>query len=254
MLFFAGVFIISCKTEPKKETVNNDLLMDNLKGAVTMVESTPYTPDSTGKISAMDSCCISVSEYDGKGYIVKTAQKDKAGKTNTGEELTHFDNGKMKEVIETKDGKQSGKLTIELDSAGKYIAASHFDSSGKRDLKYDGLTEDMYGNILTGKQYNDSGMLKSTWKNDFTNNMYAGGESTDSTGKVVWKSNGTRNDKGDRITWNTTEVKKDSTISKSYTYTYESYDEQGNWIQQTQLEKGKATKVTKRAITYAKKE
>ena len=46
----------------------------------------------------------------------------------------------------------------------------------------------------------------------------------------------------------------DTTITKNLTYRYDASDDQGNWIQRTEMEKGKPTKVEKRTITYAKKE
>jgi inorganic pyrophosphatase len=48
---------------------------------------------------------------------------------------------------------------------------------------------------------------------------------------------------------------KDSTTTKTTTFKYDSYDEQGNWTQRTTFDdKGKATKVIKRTHTYYKKD
>lgn len=254
MLLFAGAFIISCKTEQKKETVYNDLFNDNLKGNVTMVETTPYKVDSTGKPGEMDSCCISVSEYDSKGYITKNTQKDKTGKVTTEDVFTHFDGGQMKEIVTAKEGKPAGKLTIEIDSAGHYIGGERFDSVGKKQFFYTDLTQDEYGHVLTGKELKQDSSLNSSWKNMYEKQNYTGSENTDSSGKVTYKSTAKVNDNGDQTEYNSTEIKKDTTITKTLTYKYEAPDDHGNWIQRTEMENGKPTKVEKRIITYAKKE
>ena len=253
MLLFAGVCIVSCKTEEKK-TAYNDVFMDNLKGNVTKVETTPYKPDSTGKVGEMDSCCVFISEYDNKGYISKNIQKDKAGKVTTEDIFSHYENGRMKEIITTKAGKPAGKLTIVIDSSGKYTSAERFDSVGKKQFFYTDLTQDEFGHVLTGKEHKPDSTVNSSWKNTFEKQAYTGGESTDSSGKVVYKSTAKINNKGDQIEYNYTEIKKDTTITKNLTYRYDAADDQGNWIQRTEMENGKPTKVEKRTITYAKKE
>jgi hypothetical protein len=254
MLLFAGLFIISCKTEEKKGPVYNDIFLDNLKGNVLAVETTPYKPDSTGKVGEMDSCCVFVSEYDGKGYISKNTQKDKTGKVTTEEIFTHYDNGRMKEVVNTKEGKPAGKLIIVADSSGRYTGAERFDSVGNKQFFYTDLTQDEYGHVLTGKERKPDSSLNSSWKNTFEKQAYISGESTDSSGKVTYKSTSKVNDKGDQIESNSTEIKKDTTITKNLTYRYDAADDQGNWTQRTEMENGKPTKVEKRTITYAKKE
>ena len=254
MLLFAGVFIISCKPQEKKEPVYNDVFLDNLKGNVTMVETTPYKADSTGKPGEMDSCCVFISEYDNKGYISKNTQKDKTGKVTTEEIFTPFDKGRIKEIVTTKDGKPAGKLTLVIDSSGQYTGAERFDSVGKKQFFYTDLTQDEYGHVLTGKERKPDSSVNSSWKNTFEKQAYTGGESTDSSGKVTYKSTAKINDKGDQIEYSSTEVKKDTTITKTLTYRYDASDDQGNWTQRTEMENGKPTKVEKRIITYAKKE
>jgi len=77
----------------------------------------------------------------------------------------------------------------------------------------------------------------------------------DSVGKMVYSYKAELNDKGEVAKSTSVEVGKDSTTTKVNTFTYDSFDEQGNWTQRTTYdEKGKATKVVKRAFTYFKKE
>ena len=254
VILLAAICLFSCKTEEKKETVYNDLLIDNLKGDVLTVESTPYKVDSLGKTGEMDSCCVTLEEYDSKGYIIKITEKEKSGKIKSGTNFTHFDNGLMKEIVNTNDGKPSGKLTIELDSSGKYHSAIHYDSAGKMDVFYKELEQDKYGNVIKGNEYKPDSTLKQSWNNKYKDQFFVGGETTDSSGKSIYTSEIKLNDKGDRISFSSTSMEKDSTVKKSYTYEYGAYDDKGNWTERTEMKNGKPSKVIKRSITYAKKE
>ncbi len=71
MLCITGSVLLSCNNADKKATEvakNSDWNGQNLKGRVQTMEETTYTPDSTGKIGAMDSCCINIQQFDDKGY------------------------------------------------------------------------------------------------------------------------------------------------------------------------------------------
>ncbi|HEX5151796.1 MAG TPA: hypothetical protein VFW07_10115 [Parafilimonas sp.] len=49
---------------------------------------------------------------------------------------------------------------------------------------------------------------------------------------------------------NETNVTKDSTTKTNTTFAYDTWDDQGNRIQQTTTENGKPKKIIKRIITY----
>ena len=115
----AALIAFSCNE--KKETVSstNDLLADNLKGNVQQITDTPYQTDSTGKMGAMDSCCITTIQYDSAGYLIKVVEKDSKGKIKFEQSTTHYDNGLFKEFTNSENGKMPTKISIQLDKEGK---------------------------------------------------------------------------------------------------------------------------------------
>jgi hypothetical protein len=83
LLMATGMIMFSCNDSAKETTTvakNSDWTTQNLKGMVKSLEETSYTPDSTGKIGEMDSCCISTDQFDEKGYITSSSKKDSKGK------------------------------------------------------------------------------------------------------------------------------------------------------------------------------
>ena len=146
-------------------------------------------------------------------------------------------------------------MSIQVDSAGKYSGGQTFDSVGKMTGYYTDLKENEYGIVTDGKYHKPDSSVKMTFTVIYDKGIYLGGSSTDSTGKVVSTTAVKVNDKGDPIEITNINVKKDSTTTEVTSYKYENYDDQGNWLQQTAInDKGKATKIIKRAITYYKKE
>lgn len=252
----AGFFLIACK-DKKQETEgpkNTDLISQNLKGSVESLEETPYKTDSTGKIGDMDTCCTNIQEFDEKGYNPKYYNKDSKG--NNKEEGTYirYDGGQLKEMVMIANGKKKSSLSVQIDKDGKYNGAQSYDSAGKMDGYYLDLRENEYGAVTTGKMYKADSTLKYSFNNTYDKAIFMGGR-TDSAGKMIYESKVKVNDKGDQVEMISTNVTKDSTTTKKETYTYESYDEQGNWTQRTMYDdKGKATKIVKRTITYYKKE
>ena len=84
VIIMAGLFLLaSCNNAGDKAAESkvkySDLANDQLKGNIESIEDTPYQVDSTGKIGAMDSCCINVTEYDANGNAVKSTSKDSKG-------------------------------------------------------------------------------------------------------------------------------------------------------------------------------
>ncbi len=91
-ILFMGSCLVSCNTATKKVEVakNSDWTAQNLKGMVQTMETTNYTPDSTGKIGAMDSCCISVESYDENGYVSASSKKDSKGTVTENTTMAHY--------------------------------------------------------------------------------------------------------------------------------------------------------------------
>ena len=70
-------------------------------------------------------------------------------------------------------------------------------------------------------------------------------------GRVVGRI--TLDNKNNVIENATKEITKDSTTNKTMKYRYDSFDDNGNWAQRTEMdEKGKPVKIVKRTITYYK--
>jgi len=84
VMIMAGLFLLAaCNNaddkSAEKKVKYSDLANDKLKGDIETTEDTPYQVDSTGKIGAMDSCCIDVTQYDENGNAVKYTSKDSKG-------------------------------------------------------------------------------------------------------------------------------------------------------------------------------
>ena len=105
VFFFAG-----CNNADHKVAVKQvkyrDLTNENLKGDIQSIEETSYKVDSTGKMGDMDSCCISVYEYDKNGNKTKSISKDHKGTVKSEIVYTRHENGMWKTVSKIKDGKK----------------------------------------------------------------------------------------------------------------------------------------------------
>ncbi len=254
---FIGTFLFSCDSATKEVAVakNSDWTAQNLKGMVQSVESTSYTPDSTGKTDAMDSCCITTDEFDINGYAIGNSKKDSKGTVTETTSMMHYPEGQMKSIATTKNGKPFNGFEIQLDKDGKYSGGYETDSSGKKTFFYTGLKEDEYGAVTTGTRHKADSSIDGVFENEYVKGTQVAGRIRDSSGKEVYNSKSELNDKGDVVKTTEMNVGKDSTTNTVTTFTYDSYDPQGNWTQKTTYnEKGKATKVVKRTITYHKKE
>jgi hypothetical protein len=252
-----ALLLFACNTEKKEAEVakNSDWYAQHLKGDVQTVEETSYTPDSTGVVGAMDSCCISTETYDDKGYTTITSKKDSKGAVTEEMSMSRYDKGQAKEMSMKKDGKHNSGFKIQLDSAGKYAAAQELDSAGNVKFFYTNLEEDENGGVTTGKRFKADSSLDGTFYNVYTDGLQTGNSYTDSVGKEVYKSVSELNDKGLIAKTTETEVGKDSTKTTVKTFTYDNFDEAGNWTQRTTYnDEGKATKVVKRSLNYFKKD
>ena len=257
LLMIAGMILVSCKNSTKETTVakNSDWTSQNLKGMVKSTEQSTYTPDSAGKTGEMDSCCIVTEQYDEKGYTTSSTRKDIKGNAGETTTMTRYEKGQVKSVSNSKDGKTTGGMDIDIDKDGKYSGARELDSAGKLLFYYTAITEDDNGAVTSGTRHKADSSVVGTFKNEYVNGMQVGNSYTDSSGKLVSSSKSELNDKGDIAKTTETNAGKDSSTTTVTTYTYDTWDEQGNWTQRTTYnDKGKATKVTKRTITYYKKD
>ncbi len=210
--------------------------------------------DSTGKIGEMDSCCASINEFHEKGYNPKFYSNDSKGNIKEEGTLTPYEGGQLKEAITMADGKKKSSFTVRIDKEGKSSGGQSYDSTDKMDTYFTDLKENEYGAVTAGKAYKADSTLKYSFTNDYDKAINRGGH-TDSACKMIYESKMKVNDKGDVVEMNNISVSKDSVIHKKETYSYESYDDQGNWTQRTTYDdNGKVTKIVKRVISYYKKD
>ena len=255
-VLFLGLVLFSCNN--KKETTaikNNDWTSQHLKGNVKSWEETTYTPDSTGKIGEMDSCCVVTQVFDEKGYNTGVQSKDSKGTLKYESTYTRYEDGQMKDIVNMADGKKTGTFSITIDKDGKYNGAKNYDSTGKLISFYTDLTEDEYGAVTSGMEHNADSTAKTSFTAVYDKGYQISSTGKDSSGKTTFVSKTELDDKGDMVKMTTNNTIKDSTTTTVTTYKYDSYDDAGNWTQRTSYnDKGKATKVTKRALTYYKKD
>ncbi|MEO8860633.1 MAG: hypothetical protein ABI358_04375 [Ginsengibacter sp.] len=259
-LAFAAILLIASCNEKKSESTIpkaiSDLAGENLKGDVTQVESDTYLVDSTGKVGPLDE--KSIEKFDSSGYSISYVNMNGKDSIKAKSKFEHNANGFMTSM-ETlgNNGEKKSAMTIDYDSSGKYDLAKSFDSTGKMDVYYSNITANKWGQVIGAKGYHPDSTLKMSFTNDFDSVYYVGGDSKDSVGKTTYSSKIKLNDKRDIVKLDETTVtvdpktKKDSTKNAVTTFTYETWDPHGNWIQQTSInEKGKPTKIVKRVVTY----
>lgn len=252
----AGLFVIACNEASSEADApkNTDLIYQNLKGEIQRIEEVPYKVDSvSGQATVVDTCCTGIEEFDEKGYSKRYTTKDSKGTTKDDYTFTRYENGMLKEQVQTFEGKPRSKFSIQKGQNGSYGDAQNFDSTGKLDAYYTEVNSDTVYNLVMGwKRYKPDSTLHSIATREYDKTLFTSFTNTDSTGKVVMTIKAKNDANGNQIESTTTEMKGDSTTTKVVTYKYEGLDEKGNWTQRTEYEKGKPVKVVKRTITYYK--
>ncbi|HEX7844630.1 MAG TPA: hypothetical protein VF476_02450 [Chitinophagaceae bacterium] len=255
-VIIALLVMISCNNQTAdKKTGFNDLSVENIKGEVSSIEDTPYKVDSAGKMGEMDSCCISVAEYNGDGNVIRNYEKDSKGTMKRESVFERHENGLWKSSKDTKDGKTFLSFDTQLDANGNYAGGQSFDSTGKMEFYYLGITQNEFGQVKAWKQYDKDSIFREEGEASFDKNLQTAFTVKDSVGKVKSSSTSKYNDKGEMTESSNTNVTKDSTTTKVTKYSYDTHDDQGNWTQRTEFDdKGKATRIVKRVYNYRKKE
>jgi hypothetical protein len=247
-----SVVAVSCNQKPSSSSPKavSDVQAENLKGKIQQVETNTYLIDSvSGQKGRLES--KSIEKYDDNGYTVYYSNYTTKDSSTTVSTYDHTLNGYMTAYAGTKNGKPLSSMKLTVDSTtGKYSLAVSFDSTGKEDVFYDSIITNEYGQVLSAKGHHVDSSLKMTFTNNFDSIYYVGGENKDSVGKTTYSSSITLNDKKDPQQMDETNVAKDSTTKTSTTYAYNTWDNTGNWTQQTTTENGKPKKIIERTITY----
>ena len=252
----AGIAVISAACDQSSSSSSTkspgavtDISAENLKGKVQQVETDTYLVDSaTGKMDKLDS--KSIETFDENGYTASYSNFTTKDSATMLYKYEHNANGFMLGMVTTKNDKPFSSMKIEVDSLGKYSLATSFDSTGKMDVFYDEITSNEYGQVLSAKGHHPDSTLKMSFINNYDSIYYTGGKSKDSVGKLTYSSSIQLNDKKDPAQMDETSVTRDSTTNTNTTYAYDTWDDKGNWTQQTASEKGKPKKIIKRTITY----
>lgn len=231
---------------------NADLNQMNLKGKVQSMTETSYTADSTGKTDKADSVSSEYS-FDEHGYLQKQTSHDQSGNVTEETTFSRNEKGAMMELSTTKKGKVSSRLVTTIADDGlTYTGGKTFDSSGKQDSYYTDLKTNEYGIVYAGVQHKMDSTIKNEWDMKFDKANFLGGVSKDSTGQESYRGSVVLNDKGDPASETSTTREKDSTKTENFTYTYDKFDDKGNWLQRTAVKDGKTAKVIKREFVYNK--
>ncbi len=259
LIIMAGLFVLACNNgkdkEADKKVTFRDVDSENLKGDISSVEESPYKTDSTGKIGEMDSCCVSITEYDENGNGVKQVTKDSKGTISSESVLTRHPNGLFKSISNTAKGKSTGGFETKLDDKGNVSWAGEIDSNGKGGVYYTNIMQNEVGEVIGWKQYNKDSVFTGEGEAKYDKHLQLSFTFKDSVGVVKNTSSDKHNDKGELIERSNTNVGKDSTTTTVTKYTYEAHDDMGNWTQRTTWnDKGKATSITKRTVNFRKKE
>jgi hypothetical protein len=250
-VFISSLIACSGNQKTTEARKNTDLIQQNLKGRVQRLEERTVNFDSTGAVKA-DST-LSTTSFNEEGYITNYTSKDSSGKTTFEQTLSHNSDGTFSEVKNTKDGKQTFRLTSEVDKNGNYTGGKTYDSTGKQDSYYTDLKTNEYGIVYAGKQHFMNGNIKSTFDMKYEGPYFVGGKATDSTGKTSYEGTVKLGDKGDAIQEYSSTLEKDSAKIQNLTYKYDGTDDKGNWIQRTTTnDKGRQTAIVKRQFTYYK--
>jgi hypothetical protein len=253
------IVVLSCNETKKQEAPKNtDWLADNLSGGVEQTTDSTFKADSTGAIGELDSCCVVSTKYDAKGYSSGYTSVDKAGTDRQEGTFTHDEKGLFTGQKFTKNGKETSSLTVQ-NNDGEYSGAQSFDSTNKMDFYYTDITANDYGRITGFKQYKADSTLKMSMSFNYNNQFLKDQSAKDSSGKETSSYAQIFDDKNNVVESTYKQVKtdsatkKDSTITTVTKYRYDSFDDNGNWTQRTEMDKdGKPVKTVRRTITYYK--
>jgi hypothetical protein len=226
-----------------------DIKAENLKGKIQQVETNTYLIDSaTGKMGKLESKTIET--FSDSGYTASYSNYTANDSSTTVYNYDHDARGHFTGFTATKNDKPLSSMKAEVDSLDKYVSATSFDSTGKIDVFYTDITLNDFGQILSAKGKHPDSTLKLTFENHYDSIYYTGGENKDSVGKTTYSATVKLNDKKDPASMDEESVAKDSTTKTATTYAYDTWDDTGNWTQQTITENGKPKKIVKRMITY----
>ena len=239
------------ETEEMVVAKNSGWATQNLIGMVQSIEETEYTPDAEGNIGDMDSCCVGTDYFNYEGYVVKYIEKDLEGTIGLESIIEYSENGRFASATDSRKGEADGGRYVTRDESGKTLYARDLDGSGAVKYYYTEMTENEIGQALDGKMFFGDSTFRGTWGIKYIDGTWAGRSWNDSSGTMIYNYTGELNDKGLLIKMTNVEADpEEGTKTTVSTFTYDSFDEIGNWTQRSEIEDDKLIEVKKRTYTY----
>jgi hypothetical protein len=261
-ILFLPLFLFSCKNGENSsdqaseaiEMERNNWANQHLNGMVKSIEETPYTPNENGDISEMDSCCVKITEFSDNGFIMKVTNKNKEGVVTEVSVRERTETGKFVSNTRTENGKETWKRITTRDEEGNHLHTIDTDSTKNVTYFYNDVTSNEFNQPVSGKMYSKDSTFIGTWSWKYIDGLRTGRGWIDSTNVQRVNRTGEVNDKGwlSRVVDVRVDEKGDTTTTIE-NYTYDSFDETGNWTQRTENNDEKPVKVLKRSYTYFEK-
>jgi hypothetical protein len=247
-LFFVALFAFCCSSKKSdlSELSKSDLEAANLKGKVWKIQKTIHTVGDNCKCPAAekDECNQASYVYNEKGNLIESCDIDNNGNIDFTYKYIYDKHDLCVEIDKFSGDILRGK-EVNTIQGGKIMEIKTINEAGRMINLY---KYKYAGNELSeGKILNKSGNVLTTFHNDYVNEQLTSRTVKDSLGNVLnitkynWNSN---NDKMETIT----SIPNDNSEYKII-FEYE-YDNEGNWIKQTQLFNGEIVKIVMRVITY----
>jgi hypothetical protein len=239
------IFAIACKSE--RYNPKSDLEASNLKGKVRKIEKTIFKASDKAKCpcSGLNEDKQTFFTYNDKGNMIESSKVDEDGNIVLISRYLYNRQGVCNEIADYLPGEKPAGKEVNIISGKKVTEVKVYDEGGN----IENICKYVYsGNELSeGNTFNKAGDPVSTFQN-----VYLDGQVNTRIDKNILLNISTvtkykRNACND-ISEYTVTNSSDSTDYK-ITMEYE-YDNQGNWIKQTQVYNGEIQGIILRNITY----
>lgn len=246
---FAGLVMVIClllSCSSEKVNVKSDLEASNLKGKIWKIQRTIYKVGDKVKCPACqrDNDKNSFYVYDDEGKLIKCSEMDENGDTVLVYRYIYNHRGVCSEVDKYSGGKIKGKL-VNLLQDGRVTEVKEYNEEGNVENIYKYKYEE--NEISSGKVLKTSGEIVSSFNYEYLNGQICSQIEKNGTGDLWTITKYKRNSNNDIIE-TTKSYPKDANEYKP-TFEYE-YDNQGNWVKQTQFYEGQIAGIVVRNITY----
>jgi hypothetical protein len=246
MLPYLIIALLAISCNSGRSDLKNDLVSANLKGRVIHIDRTFHDANAKCACPAAQKCECNqeIFNYDEHGNLQESSMVDDNGNIAWISRYVYNGRGLCKEIRHFKGEILTGKEIFSI-NGHKVI--------GSRIFNAEGLLDNGYNYIYKGDQISEEQTINSDSKvtgtviNEFENGQISAQTRKDKDGKIISVSKYKRNGNSD-IVEIVLGIPRDNT-EFVLTLEYE-YDNQGNWIKQTQLYNGEIQNITIRNITY----